>query len=472
MLTLLENELQKLFISKPALNLIEKLPLELVGMNVLCYLSLMDIVMLERACGSKNSHQLLLNLIPYSTPVVLTTKQHNNREALDWFTNRRCKLSSLTIKLPGDNPCLHVKNLQVENFEVNIDYNTTIEALKHVLENKISYKTIHIEGSQNKEVIEQLTVCTRNVKQIIISNWNGSMNWLTINILTKWKLVEIFLEGDAISTQEVTIIVQTCTELTSMTICSHNIDDSDVSVIAQHCPKLETLIIYRTIMITYASLLALSDRGLPLKELDIHYIPNIPTTDIARRCSHALSCIHYLDTCDLHQIGQDASILIPYMTGLTSVILGYYSLYWLPSIIKHCHKLTIIKMFLSTQHYPVGDILSLCHANPRLQEFIYCSIGIMDTTLIELIQASPHLHRLYLPYETAITDIGILALSEDCQQLQELSISKCYKVTEVAVLQLLQRCRKLIRLYVSNSSLSEETWTQLDKNTQKRVRRW
>ena len=51
------------------------------------------------------------------------------------------------------------------------------------------------------------------------------------------------------------------------------------------------------------------------------------------------------------------------------------------------------------------------------------------------------------------------------------SIRECIQVTETAVLQLLQRCRKLTRLEVSSSSLSEETWTQLDKNTQKRVSR-
>ena len=97
---------------------IEELPVELVGTNVLGYLSLQDIVMLERACGSKTSHQLFLDMIPYCTPVELSNNQHNNTEALAWFVNRQCKLSSLTIILPGDNPCLHVKNLQVEYFDL------------------------------------------------------------------------------------------------------------------------------------------------------------------------------------------------------------------------------------------------------------------------------------------------------------------------------------------------------------------
>ena len=46
------------------------------------------------------------------------------------------------------------------------------------------------------------------------------------------------------------------------------------------------------------------------------------------------------------------------------------------------------------------------------------------------------------------------------------SIKECTQVTEAVVLQLLQRCRKLTKLEVTSRSLSEETWTQLDKNTQ------
>ena len=105
------------------------------------------------------------------------------------------------------------------------------------------------------------------------------------------------------------------------------------------------------------------------------------------------------------------------------------------------------------------------------QEYIINRVRFTDTALLELIHACPHIHTLCLSYETDITDIGILALSEHYPLLQELDIGKCHKITEAAVLQLLQRCLKLTTLEVSSSSLSKETWIQLDKNTQKRVRR-
>ena len=149
------------------------------------------------------------------------------------------------------------------------------------------------------------------------------------------------------------------------------------------------------------------------------------------------------------------------MTGLTSVYLSCDS--YIHLLTQHCHKLTKI----TVDEY--SDILSLCLANPLLQELHYCSFGITDTALIELIHACPHIHTLCLPNSHTITDTGILALSEHCPQLQELDIYNCHEVTEAAVLLLLQRCHKLNKLLISSRSLSKETWAQLDKNTQKRV---
>ena len=157
------------------------------------------------------------------------------------------------------------------------------------------------------------------------------------------------------------------------------------------------------------------------------------------------------------------------MTGLTSIILNYNNDIFIPLLTQNCHKLTTVHL---DTNCTVGHILSLCHANPLLQELIYHGNGcITDTILIALIHACPHLHILYLPQQTNITDTGILALSERCLQLCHLNISNCDSITESAVQKLLQRCCKLTKLEVSICSLSKETWTQLDKNTQKRVTR-
>ena len=350
--------------------------------------------------------------------------------------------------------------------------NITIEDCRSLFASNLIYNINHIIISSNpsKEVMEQLSLFARKVETLTIYNLKNNNDWVNGNIFSIWKLKQICIYNTVENESFVRLIILTCTELTSIKLDSITVDDVAVTTIAQHCHKLESLSVISECLITFNSIIALSEGGLPLKELYIPSIPNTPTADISRRCSHALSCIRRLDTNQLGQKGQADNILLPYMTGLTSMYLSQHGYSYIPLLTQHCHNLT--EIIVDDSYCTVEDILLVCYTNPLLQELLYWELsGITDTILTELIHACPHLHTLDLSYETTITDIGILALSELCPQLQRLNINYCTQVTEAAVLQLLQRCRKLTRMEVSRSSLSEETWTQLDKNTQKRVRR-
>ena len=135
------------------------------------------------------------------------------------------------------------------------------------------------------EFMEQLSGCTGNVKQLTIRYSDNCIDCLTPEILSRWKL--------CIPPSLVFVIAQTCSQLTSIKLKSDHINDSAV--------------------------IAIADRVL----IDLAYIPIIPTDDIARRCSHALCAIHYLDINNFH-CRHDIKVVISYMTGLTSVRLDYY----------------------------------------------------------------------------------------------------------------------------------------------------
>ena len=445
------------------------LPVEVVGVNVLGYLSLRDIVMLERASCSKRSYQQFLRVIPFCLPVVFSSSKHTILSSLKWFTKTQCKIYLLDACFLVDNPGHYVNSLQVVYFDLYIDRGTRIQTIKPILES-IGHriKSLHIENT-NKQVIEQLSVYTRNVKQLHIKNSNNCMDWLSINVLKRWNLTEINFERSPILLSFVSLIVQTCSELTSIKLSSDNIDDVIVHAIVQCCPKLETLHIFSS-NITYTYLLTLSEHALLLKELDIHPMPNIPDVDTVERCKFALLRLSHINTDYSNLSYRIAPVVLSYMTGLKSVRFEIHKDIYTPLLTQYCNNIT--KIVVSCYCY-VNDILSLCQANPLLKELHYHSkCHITNSVLIELIHACPHLHTLHLPYDTAISDRGILALSEYCPQLQELVINNCHKVTETAVLLLLQRCRKLTRLGISSSSLSEKTWTQLERYTKKRVSRW
>ena len=453
------------------LKLINELPVELVGTNVLGYLCLQDIIMLERASASKESHQLFLSWIPYGPSFVFPSDTEICNVyllILNWFMKRQCALTSIKIRLPCDNPDL--TKLRVIHFDLAVYPNTTMESCKSLIEKHIECKvrSINIKGYQKSEVIERLSSCTRNVELLTLCP-NNCMEWLTADVLSRWRLKTIILNGFQITTPLVSLIVKTCFELTYFELQSDNMGDDIVIPIAQYCHKLETLVLISP-KLTWSTLLTLSKRGLPLEELEMGYFPSIPNVDIAMHCSHALSRIRYISTSIIYKDGQDTDILIAFMTGLTSVRLNHHGHYYIPMLTKHCTKLTEIEV--EDEKCLVEDIMSLCQANPLLKAFKFYSrkgTGITDTILIKLIHACPHLHTLELSHETTITDMGILALSDHCQGIQRLLIDNCHKVTETAILQLLQSCHQLTRLNAPSSSLPEKSWRRLDRNFQRRV---
>ena len=165
-----------------------------------------------------------------------------------------------------------------------------MEDCKHVLDSDMVNKvrSVNIKGNQDREVMEQLSSCTVNVERLHNINSDNINSWLTADILSRWKLKEISLSERSTTLTLVSLIVQTCSELTSIKLDSSTVDDATVTIIAQQCPKLEILELSRYCRIVCDSLIVLSDYKLPLVELIITRIPYIQTADIARRCSHAL----------------------------------------------------------------------------------------------------------------------------------------------------------------------------------------
>ena len=123
-------------------------------------------------------NQLYLNLIPYCAPIELVHRKHYNILALKWFAKTKCRISYLNIYLPGNNPCLHVEGLNVDYFELEISADIKMKSLKRLINNNIGTKVISIDinGKQNKEVMEQLNVCTGNVKKLDIRNSDNCMD--------------------------------------------------------------------------------------------------------------------------------------------------------------------------------------------------------------------------------------------------------------------------------------------------------
>ena len=83
------------------LELIEKLPVEIVCVHVLGCLELKDLVRLERASAINQQSKLLLqSLLPHCAPVDID-QYETNTKVLNWLEITQCRISEVTITLPG-----------------------------------------------------------------------------------------------------------------------------------------------------------------------------------------------------------------------------------------------------------------------------------------------------------------------------------------------------------------------------------
>ena len=172
------------YFAKTMLRLLEDLPVDLLGVNVLGFLTYQNLVVLERACTSKKSHQAF---IPHCPSVELPYNNIPNLATLQWFAKRKCRILSVDVKLTVDNPVLNVTNLKVENFRLLLDSDTTAESLQLLIDNNMGGKmsNINISGNQNREVIDGISAFTENVKQLTIRYSYNCFDWITANILSR-----------------------------------------------------------------------------------------------------------------------------------------------------------------------------------------------------------------------------------------------------------------------------------------------
>ena len=200
-----------------------------------------------------------------------------------------------------------------------------------------------------------------------------------------------------------------------------------------------------------ASLIALSERGLPLEELDIPWIP-ILSAVIAAQCAHALSqlfrlsTVYYLD----NEIMVDYSFAIQYMTGLREMELcDSWDHLLLPHLLLQgqcCAGLERLTIYSDSSITPqhICELVARC-CNLKILS-ISKSTCISDAELVELARSCPHLQEITLN-SSELTEEGVLALAAHCRQLREIHVSYT-ALTEETVRQLAQHCRHLTKLRV------------------------
>ena len=492
------------------------MPCETMGPNILGFLELIDIIQWENAAAGQKSQQLLRAILPYCPPIMVSDSWNRvmfNHIVCNWFRTRRCRVQFMRI--PIESLCeVNFEHSVMYDITLCLKEEMSLEDIKSLNDSSIRDKItkLDVKGKQDAAVMEVMfslltngSVRSLDIGNSNLSEWvehikkigpylrelnfnNGSIQLKTLTeyfpYLEKLSLIgrlpvsdrrtilqsiayncphlhSLYIaqcfqyntntEADA----DLTAFAEKCPQLEELSLHCPQLTDQFVIALAQHCSRLKKLELNGS-RYTAASLIALLERGLPLEELGIPWIP-ILSAEIAAQCAHALSCIRQLSTHRTVGSVEDMRYAIQYMAGLRQLCLESSEDHLLvPHLLlllqrQCCAGLEKLIMGSGSSITPqqLSELVAVC---PQLHTLtIYKPTCTSDTVLVELAHSCPHLQKVTL-YSSKVTEEGVLALAAHCRQLREIHIPYT-TVTEEKVRLLAQHCCHLTDLRVRKGEI-------------------
>ena len=162
----------------------------------------------------------------------------------------------------------HIKKIGTRLFELSInDVNPQLTTIKTITE-----YCPYLEKLSLGNVID---VSDSNILQSIANNCQH-LHCIDINFLK----YDTNTEADS----DLTVFAEKCPQLEELSLNCHQLTDQSVIALAQHCSRLKKLNLHISYELTATSLIALSERGLPLEDLAIPSI-QISSAEIAAQCT-------------------------------------------------------------------------------------------------------------------------------------------------------------------------------------------
>ena len=491
------------------LDYIIQLPCEVMGHNVLGFLELIDIIQFENAAAGYKSQQLLRTIFPHCPPIMVTKPPENlyslNAASMDWFKKRQCRVQLVRIGVKLLSKGNFDYSILEGSFKLCLGENTTpgdIVPLDNPNLSKIVTR-LHIYGYQDHAVMEVLfsllsSVGSLDIRDSNLSQWMKHIKKIgpcLRELCIKFKFTDLktlteycpYLEklsmsmryGISVSDSSMLqIIANNCPQIRSLDLqlyyVTTDVADADLTAFAEKCPQLEELSLnceqltdqsvialaqqcsrLKKLKLQYSTLnaavfRALSERGLPLEELDIPRFP-IPSAELAAQCAHALSRIPQLSTVSYILETDDVFYVAQYMTGLHNLYLNSSDDHLLVPHLQqgHCASVEILTIGSDSSITPqqLNELVTGCNQLHTLRIHQPTCTSEEILVPVELARSCPHLQEIILDCRSELTEEGVLALATHCRQLREINIPYIACTVET-VKQLAQHCRRLTKLLI------------------------
>ena len=485
-------------------NCIAKLPLELMGQQVLGLLSVKDLVNLDSALISRIVRSEFLTMLKHCLPLNYDPRL----VGYQWLKKKKCRISRITLSL-SQKDCFEIDTSIIESIELNADRIPTMDDINKLNQNHFVRKITklyisHIGGNSGRLINQMMSVLANLVIITISASEDSHLTWLkdmepiSNNIeeiqvytplmsyylanfitqckklkklhsfnVTRWEedpnsflgtlgtncpCLDCFYAYNPSKTlvQDTGIIAlaQGCPYLHTLFLSvASALTDTSVLALAQHCPNLQSVILFGANKLTPSSLIALSERRLPRKSLDIPWIP-IDSAEVAAQCAHALSRIRIPPAPT-----KSVQFCLPYMSPLKDFTLERsmevcQAEAVLADVAAHCRQLHTVSVCGSTEAI-LQQLIILASTNPCLTSVtLYKATTLTDLALTEIVRHCPRLINISISHSPSLTDTGLIALSELCLQLRCVSLHSCTQIMYTSLNIFLQNCFNLDSLGV------------------------
>ena len=412
---------------------VKKLPPILVGQIIFSCLDMKSIVRLETALVSIEQTQTLCSFLCYTSEIDIEVHIPKDLSKLTWLQDHDLAITKAIVHL--DKMKATFQTHMINKIELVDNRNVITSKILNYLPDGCYEKVISINFERNHSVnlMEELFSRLHNLREVKVSCIPDGWIQSALRALHRETNKNIFIE-------DIQLLL-----FSSIKVFS-------VAEIAEYCPRLQSFSVYTSI--AEDSLIALSRHCPLLKKLKVPNFPRISTEESAALCAPALSCIHSIWTScdDDNLVASNYALAIPYLTELRLVIIDNKNDRMLiPLMAQYCPMLETVQINYCSNVTP-AQLLQLAQ-NCRYLKVLMLSNTIFysDEVVIGLAERCPKLQTLTLlgyggETDLVLTDAALLALSENCSQLEELDVYGDFAITEAAVEQLIQQCKKLRKL--------------------------
>ena len=350
--------------------------------------------------------------------------------------------------------CIYLKTLDISCCE-----NITDEGIRDLSCGCHLITTLNLSGLNisNQSLVYIANNCP-NLQDIDLCSCPFITDFGVSYLANKCKLLQhVDLASTEISDETLKAFGEHCDQITNLNLFNCCVTDTGISSVSKKCSKIKMLDLSNT-CVTDMGLLDVATSCFELQELQMQQqnavLTDVSMSKLLKLCRNLTSIVITADISD-----DSLSILCKDCNQLSTLnISGAYRISN-QGVCHLSHTSPKLKCLVLPDSHAVTDSGLLCLSQycNHLETLHLGSKLLTDKGLSYLAHGCISLRVLHISGCDGVSDRGLRRLAESCHELRDVYLSDCFYVTDIGVLLLTKGCRRLNHLDLQGCNISDKT---------------